>query len=279
MDVSRCSEAKNRFLNPEQRIRPLYGVGPRLIRRIRGKSSNISRCIKCCLGAWRGLTYLLLCSLVNHSSSFEVTMSQHTADSEKKPLEGAGQANHKPEIDEYPSTQKRVVIMMALYLAVFLVTLVCDIIILESHRFYQGSDRLLTFSSIAGPKHHIDSYSQYNQRVPLFRRHWVVWLGLFTDNVRPLTCHGQGLQILPCQASLPSGLSPIRSWLGHLWFGSQLYCLHFRPCYCRNGIVGAIFGGDGYHVPHRPVTAAADLPRRFRSHLRNCISYWPPYRR
>ncbi|KAI1658936.1 major facilitator superfamily protein [Daldinia decipiens] len=55
-------------------------------------------------------------------------MSQHTADSEKKPLEGAGQANHKPEIDEYPSTQKRVVIMVALYLAVFLVTLDQNII-------------------------------------------------------------------------------------------------------------------------------------------------------
>ncbi|KAI0852301.1 major facilitator superfamily protein [Daldinia vernicosa] len=55
-------------------------------------------------------------------------MSQDTANSEEKPLEGAGQANHKPEINEYPSPQKRVVIMAALYLAVFLVTLDQNII-------------------------------------------------------------------------------------------------------------------------------------------------------
>ncbi|KAI8958638.1 major facilitator superfamily protein [Daldinia sp. FL1419] len=55
-------------------------------------------------------------------------MTQHSGDSEEKPLEGARLANHKPEIEEYPSTQKRVVIMAALYLAVFLVTLDQNII-------------------------------------------------------------------------------------------------------------------------------------------------------
>ncbi|KAI1799957.1 major facilitator superfamily protein [Daldinia bambusicola] len=55
-------------------------------------------------------------------------MSSHTTDSEEKPPGGAEQANHKPEIQEYPSSKKRVVIMMALYLAVFLVTLDQNII-------------------------------------------------------------------------------------------------------------------------------------------------------
>lgn len=62
---------------------------------------------------------------------------------------------------EYPSSMQRILIMTALYLAIFLVTLV------QLPLPIRQLVNLLNSSRTAGPEHHLDSHSAYHRRVSL----------------------------------------------------------------------------------------------------------------
>jgi hypothetical protein len=82
-------------------------------------------------------------------------MSAQLLDIDEKPQTDAKQTNKETEVVEYPSNQKRILIMTAVYLAAFLVTLVSPFF----SREFLDICLITNFGRTIGPKHYIYCYS------------------------------------------------------------------------------------------------------------------------
>jgi hypothetical protein len=124
----------------------------------------------------------------------------------------------KPSAPEYPPQGKRIVIVISLYLALFLNTLV------RANAFQFHIDGVSAREVCAeltcplvGPKHHLNSDPRHHERIQLDSRYRLVWLCVSPHNMRLPAAHGQGVQVLQSQAAVHHECGVLRDWLCCLW--------------------------------------------------------------
>lgn len=123
----------------------------------------------------------------------------------------------REDLDEdgnaYPPFANVLVIMIALYLALFIVALVS----LPNRIEFRFNQELPETNLNTGSHHHSNSYSAYDRRLPLLRRHRLVRKRLHDNQLRLPTHLWTYLHILPHQVGLLGCHWSLRTRKSDLW--------------------------------------------------------------
>ena len=175
-----------------------------------------------------------------------------------------------PEPDEqiiYPTGQALALIMLALYLAVFLVALVRHPLPLSPPSIEAFLPRADQNHRPTGPHHHRDRHPAHHGRLPLPRRHGLVRQCVPARPVRLPAALRPCLHLLLPQAGLPRRYRPLRARLRPVRSGALVRGLHRRPRLRGLGELGHLLGRHCYHGVYRAAGQEVDLSGAYRGDL------------